>query len=661
MPWRGLWRTALLGFTTLLALLPVLGYVGEVTRVTSSLGANWHHLFNVDLFDEWGSYQTVLDRATMVRDRFQWVEVRWLKRPHRAKVFVRSADPETGDGLYHRRQIPPSYEFTVNSSEDISEFYILGDANHLWMIDSWANVIELEGNRSRETNSKQSNVDLPPHESTTLSSHQVFVWDGKLMSVFTSDSDQREVSQWIDGHWQSIGEIAFPDAIRGPHRVVRRMLANPLAEISEQKMTEEGSVSEGRMLAQDLMADYEGTDFEAHEVINIQIIDSSPHLFWKISGRLFHHFGIPLRPVTPKKAVPMSGHHSVDASVSALQPVNSSQLPDGWTFVCENVEFPSAWFPVAVGRQPAIVRIERPQIAYPKARALRFEAGKWFEFSSIELPMASLNYHAGLRDDGERSYLVASTPLAHSRVFAIEPDGFRDTRIELSEAIKKWNLIPIFFRITISGWVWGLVTGLFLAVIATLVMRRDRAQHEFGLQTATLASVWTRGCARIIDGLFLLLLTVAFVYGLMSLMPLDWKTAAEATHFKVLDHPSITTFETAMGRVGIATLTWILIVTTALAFIQGRFAMTPGKWICGLRVLRVTLKPCGFARSLLRELLLCVDSLNLISWAPGIFCIASNRSRQRLGDLVADTVVICKRSLIRQIKLEAEPSKTESS
>jgi uncharacterized RDD family membrane protein YckC len=42
---------------------------------------------------------------------------------------------------------------------------------------------------------------------------------------------------------------------------------------------------------------------------------------------------------------------------------------------------------------------------------------------------------------------------------------------------------------------------------------------------------------------------------------------------------------------------------------QARTGRTIGKWICGIEVLRTTLRPCGLTRSLLREILLVVDAV----------------------------------------------------
>ena len=53
-----------------------------------------------------------------------------------------------------------------------------------------------------------------------------------------------------------------------------------------------------------------------------------------------------------------------------------------------------------------------------------------------------------------------------------------------------------------------------------------------------------------------------------------------------------------------------------------------------------TLRPCGIARSLLRELMIYVDMLGYLCPFPAIASMLLNRQRQRWGDILADTIVI---------------------
>jgi uncharacterized RDD family membrane protein YckC len=68
---------------------------------------------------------------------------------------------------------------------------------------------------------------------------------------------------------------------------------------------------------------------------------------------------------------------------------------------------------------------------------------------------------------------------------------------------------------------------------------------------------------------------------------------------------------------------------------------TPGKRALGLRVVRGDGGPVGLAESLVRNLLRAVEVP--FGYAPGVLAIALGPRRQRLGDLVAGTLVVRER------------------
>lgn len=72
------------------------------------------------------------------------------------------------------------------------------------------------------------------------------------------------------------------------------------------------------------------------------------------------------------------------------------------------------------------------------------------------------------------------------------------------------------------------------------------------------------------------------------------------------------------------------------AFWEGR---TPGKRLVGLRVLRSGGYPIGFYEAMVRNLLRGADVLPVF-YGIGLISMVSTRRFQRLGDLVADTIVV---------------------
>ncbi len=89
---------------------------------------------------------------------------------------------------------------------------------------------------------------------------------------------------------------------------------------------------------------------------------------------------------------------------------------------------------------------------------------------------------------------------------------------------------------------------------------------------------------------------------------------------------------------------WAGAMFLILCYTLGRWGRTPGKWAMGIRVLGAELAPCGFARALLRSLLLIVDGLlfmdGFLNFSFGALLIACTLNRQRVGDMAARTIVV---------------------
>jgi len=67
--------------------------------------------------------------------------------------------------------------------------------------------------------------------------------------------------------------------------------------------------------------------------------------------------------------------------------------------------------------------------------------------------------------------------------------------------------------------------------------------------------------------------------------------------------------------------------------------MTPGKRWLGLQVVRADGLPVGWRESILRNLLLVADFLPML-YGTGIVCMSLDARFRRLGDIVADTLVV---------------------
>jgi uncharacterized RDD family membrane protein YckC len=98
---------------------------------------------------------------------------------------------------------------------------------------------------------------------------------------------------------------------------------------------------------------------------------------------------------------------------------------------------------------------------------------------------------------------------------------------------------------------------------------------------------------------------------------------------------------TALGDTGSILLVFTGVVATLVYgfLLEGLYGYTPGKYLLGLVVVRSDGSNCTVGASILRNLLWIVDALptaNLVAMA----LILVTDDNQRVGDLVADTVVV---------------------
>ena len=368
------------------------------------------------------------------------------------------------------------------------------------------------------------------------------------------------------------------------------------------------------------------------------------HVFLWVAGHLLHREGLELQPVgapdDPRNQRLNGNPESTDESVSALKAANTEGEIAGWSLVREAIMGNSPHGPqhllgMLVGGQPAALIVDDAQTGYPVGRLYRLDGAKWSEFATQVFPFGSNQFRAVTCRDKQKSYLVATTSMGAAHVYAVESAGMRPTNgaaPQMNQALK--NLV-VYGRVPVVTLVLGSILGVGTWCLMWWYTKPD---YGFGVQTVKLASLGRRGLARLID-LALIVFSTAGL-GWMITRGFDWLSWVEALNLHV-DHPTIS----IAGRVASILALWLAVFVLSLLVVQARWGVTPGKWLCGLRTLRTTLKPCGFARSLVREVVLSVDACHFLCWTPGILCIAFTDCRQRLGDLVADTLVVEARSL----------------
>ena len=88
---------------------------------------------------------------------------------------------------------------------------------------------------------------------------------------------------------------------------------------------------------------------------------------------------------------------------------------------------------------------------------------------------------------------------------------------------------------------------------------------------------------------------------------------------------------------------WPFVLALAVFFAyyivpEAQWGATPGKRVVGLRVIREDGAVIGWRESIIRNVLRIVDGFVL--YAIGVILILTSAKRQRLGDRVAETIVV---------------------
>ncbi len=373
--------------------------------------------------------------------------------------------------------------------------------------------------------------------------------------------------------------------------------------------------------------------------------DSGVHLFVLFDTALLYRADIPFQKTANANG---SLESLFSDAVSALLPENVPFRAEGWTVLTANLPIPVTvpptptasngmtarkWYPLMIEGEPAVIVIDDSDPARPQGLAFRQQGKQWEQLTSCPFPFGTEQYSLVTENGARHAHFLTATSLGGWSCYRIDATGFHRERASgpFEELEPSFDRELRFLYEVLRN---SLIATLILGKVVSLLMRfATRADYAFGHSRVTLASLWRRGMARGIDlGLTGLSLVPLL---LLSRAWVDWSAWLEARNLR-LHHSSISQVWVLI----LAGAVWLLVMVSLLSAVQGRWGWTPGKWLCGLRVVGTTLKPCGFARSAAREVMLFADSLYLCCWSSGVVCIALTNHRQRLGDLVADTLVI---------------------
>lgn len=335
------------------------------------------------------------------------------------------------------------------------------------------------------------------------------------------------------------------------------------------------------------------------------------------------------------------------APVSALSPTNAPEMidfsdPKDWEVACTGVSrvgiaSKNAIKAGLIDGEPILVTGTPSSRGNPFQNITLFAhrrvEGHWQQSAQMSSPML---LDLLLNTDGQKTYLAGQSIVQVLRFQQLTPTEFHPTGVLLKAPQVAFQ--PIIENLALFGqFVYWPALLVYVLGVSYLMRISVDPTYAFGKTQVELASFTRRGIAQVIDYFAYLipLYPIQLAYGLAT------KEQIEENMDQFFDFS-----ETGMLR----RYLWMLVVlmTVGLAMmtvkclIEGRWGITLGKWICGIRTVRTTLRPCGFLRAALRELLLYIDCAAAITLIPITLMFALLRNRQRLGDLVADTIVIRK-------------------
>jgi uncharacterized RDD family membrane protein YckC len=309
-------------------------------------------------------------------------------------------------------------------------------------------------------------------------------------------------------------------------------------------------------------------------------------------------------------------------------PVGETDDQDPWRPISE---VKKDWFAVLMDGEPAVFLQETSEFP-SKVVGLKLQGETWKSFFSY---------------DAEMTTEMGIYPLGQPGKFAILrqsfPGSLRLVQVDGGKVLKEIHHgrgfpIPGFFGVIMLGF-YGptLLLPLVLAVILSSLIKKHRiCQHEAGSVTMPFASITRRALSQIID---FFVLGAPAIAGALLLFPIF-----DIEKMFSSGPPFLPVIGLMFGEIF-----WGIFCLFAYSFLEGRWGITPGKWVVGIRVLGTDLLPCGFGRALVRNLLKFIDGF--FNFMVGILLAALTENWQRVGDMAARTVVV---RVKREMALDVE-------
>ncbi|MHC4156073.1 MAG: RDD family protein [Planctomycetota bacterium] len=304
-----------------------------------------------------------------------------------------------------------------------------------------------------------------------------------------------------------------------------------------------------------------------------------------------------------------------------------SLMQDDQTELAENpwqkvTQVRSRWQTLLLDGQP-LVFIAQQDDFHGKIAGLHISDGRWTTFFTERAAIVGEMGAYPVPQSGRTAVLLQSFP-GSLRLLLVE-----DNRVVSTTRYGRGFPFPRGFAVAIFiPQALTLTMPLILAVILSTLMRKHRmCRYIAGSLDMPFASLARRAAAQIVDALFLGGPAVAG-YLMMFFCFVNMEEMFTSAPF----------FPLAGFAFMAAGLAWAFMCLFLFSILEGRWGATPGKWILGIRVFGTDLRPCGFGRALVRNLLKFVDGF--FNFMVGVMIVALTENWQRVGDMAARTVVV---------------------
>jgi len=334
----------------------------------------------------------------------------------------------------------------------------------------------------------------------------------------------------------------------------------------------------------------------------LQVVPEGPsiHFFLQFGSTLYHRKGFPEEP---------------------------EDVRDSWQIVSMARD---PWYATSIDGRPMVFRCRGDEGFTSGVLGFSLTERGWAESFSYETPV--FGQMAVFPMENERFALVTqSFPGALRVIETGGPQAARETRYGRGFPFPR-GMIPIMFIPHLTT----LLMPLILAFVLSPMMRKHRVcQYESATSRMPFASLGRRALAQIVDAVLIGLPAIA-AWLLMMRVVFDFE--------RMFTRQGLTGMLAGFGLIAVA-FAWAIMCFFVFSFLEGKYGRTPGKWITGIKVLGSDLKPCGFGRALVRNLLKFVDGF--FNFMVGVMVVALTENWQRVGDMAARTVVVDVRDTAR--------------